>query len=42
MLTELRSTHPELLKAIRDTGEIMPEIEKALGEALDGFVRTFA
>ena len=42
MLSELRSTQPKLLKAIRDTGEITPEVEKALGEALDGFVRTFA
>jgi len=42
MLSELRSTQSELLKAIRDTGEITPEVEKALGEALDGFVRTFA
>jgi F-type H+-transporting ATPase subunit alpha len=42
MLSELRSAHPELLSAIRDTGEISPEVEKALGEVLDGFVRTFA
>ena len=42
MLGELRSTHPELLSAIRDTGEISPEVEKSLGEVLDGFVRTFA
>jgi hypothetical protein len=42
MLGELRSTHPELLSAIRDTGEISPEVEKALGEVLDGFIRTFA
>ena len=37
-----RSTRPELLEAIRDAGEISPEAEKALGEFLDGFVRTFA
>src|SRR5262249_31275548 len=42
MLSELRSTHPELLSAIRDTGEISPEVEKTLGEFLDGVVRTFA
>jgi F-type H+-transporting ATPase subunit alpha len=42
MLGELRSGHPELLSAIRDTGEISPEVEKTLGEVLDGFVRTFA
>jgi F-type H+-transporting ATPase subunit alpha len=42
MLGELRSAHPELLSAIRDTGEISPEVEKTLGEVLDGVVRTFA
>jgi len=42
MLSELRSAHPELLSAIRDTGEISPEVEKTLGEVLDGLVRTFA
>src|SRR6516225_6594234 len=42
MLGEIKSTHPELLKAIRDSGEIEPEVEKGLGEFLDGFVRTFA
>jgi len=42
MLSELRSTRPELLKAIRSSGEISPEVEKGLQEFLDGFVRTFA
>ena len=42
MLGELRATRPELLAAIRDAGEISPEVEKSLGEFLDGFVRTFA
>jgi F-type H+-transporting ATPase subunit alpha len=42
MLGELKSKRPELLKAIRDAGEISPEVEKGLGEALDGIVRTFA
>jgi F-type H+-transporting ATPase subunit alpha len=42
MLTELRSTRPELLEAIRASGEISPEVEKGLGEFLDGLVRTFA
>jgi len=42
MVSEIRSTRPELLEAIRDAGEIAPEVEKALGEFLDGFVRTFA
>jgi F-type H+-transporting ATPase subunit alpha len=42
MLGELRATRPELLAAIRTEGEISPTAEKALGEALDGFVKTFA
>src|SRR5499433_2110462 len=42
MLGELKSKRPELLEAIRDAGEISPEVEKGLGEALDGIVRTFA
>src|SRR5438128_170849 len=42
MLGEIRSTRPELLETIRDAGEISPEVEKGLGEFLDGFVRTFA
>jgi F-type H+-transporting ATPase subunit alpha len=42
MLSELRSKRPELLEAIRTSGEISPEVDKALVEFLDGFVRTFA
>ncbi|MBV8133270.1 MAG: F0F1 ATP synthase subunit alpha [Alphaproteobacteria bacterium] len=42
MLSELRSKRPALLEAIRDAGEISPEVEKGLGEFVDGFVRTFA
>jgi F-type H+-transporting ATPase subunit alpha len=42
MLGEIKSARPELLDAIRTTGEISPEAEKGLGEFLDGFVRTFA
>jgi len=42
MLGEIRSARPELLKAIRDSGEIEPEVDKGLGEFLDSFVRTFA
>ena len=42
MLSELRSTRPELLEAIRTSGEISPEVDKALVEFLDGFVKTFA
>ena len=42
MLRELRATHPELLTAIRTEQEISPEVDKALSEFLDGFVKTFA
>ncbi len=42
MLRELRSTHPELLEAIRTQQEISPEVDKALSEFLDAFVKTFA
>jgi F-type H+/Na+-transporting ATPase subunit alpha len=42
MLRELRSTHPEMLEAIRNEQEISPAAEKALSEFLDGFVKTFA
>ena len=42
MLRELRSTRPELLTAIRSEQEISPEVEKALSEFLDAFVKTFA
>ena len=41
-LSEIRATRPEFLEAIRAAGEISPEVEKGLGEFLDGFVRTFA
>jgi F-type H+-transporting ATPase subunit alpha len=42
MLRELRSAHLELLTAIRSEQEISPEVEKALSEFLDAFVKTFA
>jgi F-type H+-transporting ATPase subunit alpha len=42
MLRELRSTHPELLTAIRIEQEISPAVEKGLSEFLDAFVKTFA
>ena len=42
MLSELKSKRPEVLEAIRTSGEISPEVEKGLEEFLDGFVRTFA
>jgi F-type H+-transporting ATPase subunit alpha len=42
MLADLRSAHPEILAAIRDKGEIAADVEKSLGDFLDGFVRTFA
>src|SRR6266403_646862 len=42
MLSDIRATRPELIGAIRDAGEISPEVEKGLGEFLESFVRTFA
>jgi F-type H+-transporting ATPase subunit alpha len=42
MLRELRATHPELLASIRAEQEISPEVDKALSEFLDAFVKTFA
>jgi F-type H+-transporting ATPase subunit alpha len=42
MLGELRANHSELLDQIRTNKEVTPEIEKALVEFLDGFVKTFA
>src|SRR5690242_16931751 len=42
MLRELRAMHPELLTAIRTEQEISPDVDKALSEFLDGFVKTFA
>jgi F-type H+/Na+-transporting ATPase subunit alpha len=42
MLDELRAKHPELLDAIRRDKEVTPEVEKALAEFLDGFLKTFA
>ena len=41
MLGEIRANHPELLEAIRTSKEVTPEIEKALIEFLDGFLKTF-
>ncbi|MGC1886117.1 MAG: F0F1 ATP synthase subunit alpha [Stellaceae bacterium] len=42
MVRELRSTHPELLQAIRTEQEISPTVEKELSDFLDAFVKTFA
>jgi hypothetical protein len=42
MLSAVKSARPELIKAIRDSGEISSEVEKGLEEFLDGFIRTFA
>ena len=42
MLSAIKSRRPELLEAIRTSGEISPEVEKGLQEFLDGVVRTFA
>jgi F-type H+/Na+-transporting ATPase subunit alpha len=41
MLGELRASHPDLLETIRDKQEVTPEVDKALVEFLDGFVKTF-
>ena len=41
MLNELRVRHPEVLAAIRDTGEMKPDTEKALVSFLDGFSKQF-
>jgi hypothetical protein len=42
MLGELRARHPELLESIRRDKEVTPEVDKAVVEFLDGFVKTFA
>jgi F-type H+/Na+-transporting ATPase subunit alpha len=42
MLGEIRANHPDLLETIRVKQEVTPEIDKALVEFLDGFVKTFA
>jgi F-type H+-transporting ATPase subunit alpha len=42
MLGELRSRKPQLLQAIREKRELVPEIEKELAAFLDGFVKGFA
>jgi F-type H+/Na+-transporting ATPase subunit alpha len=41
VLGELRANRPELLEAIRTHKEVSPEVDKALVEFLDGFIRTF-
>ncbi|MGH7097566.1 MAG: F0F1 ATP synthase subunit alpha [Stellaceae bacterium] len=42
MLGALRARHPELLQAIRQEREMSGEVEKALGDFLAGFAKTFA
>jgi F-type H+/Na+-transporting ATPase subunit alpha len=42
MLGEIRANHPDLLETIQVKQEVTPEIDKALVEFLDGFVKTFA
>ena len=42
MLGELKVRHPEVLAAIRDTGEMKPDTEKALVSFLDGFSKQFS
>jgi F-type H+/Na+-transporting ATPase subunit alpha len=41
MLGEIKTTHPELLEAIRAEHEVSPAVEKSLSECIDGFVKTF-
>lgn len=41
MLSEIKTTHPELLDAIRAEQEISPAVETALSDCLDGFIKTF-
>jgi hypothetical protein len=42
MLGELKTRRPELLESVRRDKEVTPEVDKALVEFLDGFVKTFA
>src|SRR5246500_2845726 len=42
MLGELKNRHSELLESVRRDKEVTPEVDKALSEFLDGFVKTFA
>ena len=42
MLGELRATKPELLAAIRDSGAISDDSDKALAGFLENFAKTFA
>jgi F-type H+-transporting ATPase subunit alpha len=42
MLGELKNRHSELLESVRRDKEVTPEVDKALVEFLDGFVKTFA
>jgi F-type H+/Na+-transporting ATPase subunit alpha len=41
MLGEIKADHPELLETIRVKQEVTPEVDKALVEFLDGFVKAF-
>jgi F0F1-type ATP synthase alpha subunit len=41
MLGEIRADHADLLEAIRSKQEVTPEVDKALVEFLDRFVKTF-
>ncbi len=42
MLADLRTNHPDILKGIRDSRDFSDDSKKALTEALDKFVKTFA
>jgi len=41
MLGEIRADHADLLEAIRSKQEVTPDVDKALVEFLDRFVKTF-
>ena len=41
-MNEVRESHPDILQAIRTTGELSEETEKQLADVLDEFVKKFA
>jgi len=42
LLRYMRAEHPDILKAIRDSGEISDETGKKLKAAVDRFAKAFA
>jgi F-type H+-transporting ATPase subunit alpha len=41
VLRDLRAKHPQILAAIRDTGQMSKDTEAALVAAMDAFLKTF-